>query len=321
MHVAKLAVLDEERVAARCGALAEQHALGAVLGDLDIGCDAVRPVQHLRCCEVRDRLRVRPVGVAVARQRDQRLLGHHPGEAAAVDRHHVVLAGLDVPGADHGDQPVAVVGGHVLGLREVVGDVVELPAGRVERGERLRRDRLAESLAGLGERRPGPGADRPPAVVVDRPVAEHLEVLRVVVGLRLRVVEGVGEADAVHGRLADAPDRGRRLDPEQVEHGRDHVDDVRVLRADLALALDLLRPRDDERVAGTATVRLALPAPERCVAGPRPPPRVVVEVLRTADLVDQLQALLQRLLRVVEELRLVRRPGRAALCATHRCRR
>ena len=35
-------------------------------------------------------------------------------------------------------------------------------------------------------------------------------------------------------------------------------------------------------------------------------------MLRAADLVDQLQALLDRLLRVVEELRLVRRASRAA---------
>ncbi len=38
-----------------------------------------------------------------------------------------------------------------------------------------------------------------------------------------------------------------------------------------------------------AAVGLALPAPERGVAGPRPAPRVVVEVLRAADLVDLLR--------------------------------
>src|SRR5207247_5857588 len=86
-----------------------------------------------------------------------------------------------------------------------------------------------------------------------------------------------------------------------------------VLRADVALALDPLRPGDDERVAGAAAVGLPLPAAKRRVARPRPAPRVVVEMLRAADLVDQLQALLERLLRVVEELRLVRGPGRAAL--------
>ena len=75
------------------------------------------------------------------------------------------------------------------------------------------------------------------------------------------------------------------------------------------------RPRDDERVAGAAAVGLALPAPERRVARPGPAPRVVVEGGGAADLVDPREALLERLLRVVEELRLVRRARRPALGA------
>ncbi len=132
-------------------------------------------------------------------------------------------------------------------------------------------------------------------------------------GLRPGIVERGREADPVEGRLRDAANRRRRLEPEQVEDRRDHVDDVRVVGAHLPLARDSLRPGDDERVGGAAAVGLPLPAPERGVARPRPTPRVVVEVLRPADLVDQLQALLDRLLRVVEELRLVGRPGRPTL--------
>ncbi len=75
------------------------------------------------------------------------------------------------------------------------------------------------------------------------------------------------------------------------------------------------RPGDDERVARPTTVGLALPAPEGRVARPRPTPRVVVEVLRAADLVDDLEAVLERLLGVVEELCLVGGAGRAALRA------
>ena len=81
------------------------------------------------------------------------------------------------------------------------------------------------------------------------------------------------------------------------------------------LRLDAVRPGDDERVADAAAVGLPLPAPERRVAGPRPAPRVVVEVLRAADLVDDLEAVLERLRGVVEELRLVGGAGRAALGA------
>ena len=77
----------------------------------------------------------------------------------------------------------------VVVLREVLVDVVQLPAGGVELGERVGGDGLPEPDARLGERRAGPGADRAPAVVVDRPAAEHLEVLRVVVAGGRGVVE------------------------------------------------------------------------------------------------------------------------------------
>jgi hypothetical protein len=73
-----------------------------------------------------------PVGAAVAGQRDERLLGDQPGQAAAVDRHHAVLAGLHVPRPDHRDQPVAVAGGHVVVLGEILRHVVELPAVGVQ---------------------------------------------------------------------------------------------------------------------------------------------------------------------------------------------
>ena len=106
---------------------------------------------------------------------------------------------------------------------------------------------------------------------------------------------------------------GGRLEAQQVQDRGHHVDDVRVLGADLAPGRDPPRPGDDERVAGAAPVGLPLPPAERRVPGPRPAPRVVVEVPGAADLVDQLKAFLQRLLGVVEELRLIRGPGGAAL--------
>ncbi len=151
--------------------------------------------------------------------------------------------------------------------------------------------------------------------MVDRPVTEHLEVLRVAAGLGGSVVQRVGEADSVQGRLGDAADRRGRLDAQQVQDRGHHVDDVRVLGADLAPGRDPPRPADDERVAGPAPVGLPLPPAERRVPGPGPAPRVVVEVLGPADLIDQLEAFLQRLLGVVEELRLVGGAGGPALGA------
>ena len=199
VDVAELAVLDEQAVSAGGRALAQQHPLGAARRDLDLRGDAVRPVQDLGCGEERDRLRAGPVGVTVPGHRDERFFGDHAGQAAAVDRHHVVLARLHVPRPDHRDQPVAMIGGHVVVLGEVGRHVVKLPGRGVQLRQLLGRDRLPEAHARLGERRAGPGADGPPAVVVDRPVAQHLEVLRVAVAARGRVVQRVGEADAVQG--------------------------------------------------------------------------------------------------------------------------
>ena len=90
---------------------------------------------------------------------------------------------------------------------------------------------------------------------------------------------------------------------------------MRVLGADLAPGRDSLRPGDDERIADAAPVGLPLPPAERRVPGPRPAPRVVVDVPGAADLIDQLEGILQRLRGVVEELRLIRGPGGPALGA------
>ena len=129
----------------------------------------------------------------------------------------------------------------------------------------------------FGERGPGPRAHRAPAVVIDRAVAHHLEVLREVLARRLSVVESMDEADTLDRRLGDAADRQRRLNAERLQHRRHHVDRVRILRADFTLGLDPPGPADDERVADAAAVGLALPAAEGGVAGIRPAPREVIE--------------------------------------------
>ena len=211
--------------------------------------------------------------------------------AAAVDRHHVVLAGLDVPGARSSRSACRGARRPRCGSRRSPRRRGTAPSRCASSSrELLRRDRLAEAHAGLGERRAGPRADRPPAVVVDGAVA------------RASRSTGCGAwwarsaSSSVCAKLT--PWSGDCVTPrivaggsmsEQVEHGRHHVDDVRVLGAHLALGLDARRPGDDEGVAGAAAVGLALPAAERRVAGQRPAPRVVVEVLGAADLVDDLR--------------------------------
>ena len=129
------------------------------------------------------------------------------------------------------------------------------------------------------------------------------------------VVEGVREADALERGLGDAAKLGRCVDAERLEHGGHHVDRVRVLAADLALGLDALGPVHDEPVGDAAAVGLPLPPPERRVARERPAPRVVVEVLGAAEVVEGGEVLLEVVGHVVEELVLVHRAVRSALGA------
>ena len=200
-------------------------------------------------------------------------------EGAAVDRQHLVLARFGIPAADHFDQLVAMLNSQVVGFGIVLVDVVQLPVVRIDIDEHLVINRAAESPAlfgGLGEARPRPRADRPPAVVVDGTVTEHLEVLGVVVAGCGLIVESVGEAHPVDRRLAHAADALRRFNAQRFQDRRDEIDDVRILRAHLATRLDALGPRDDARVGGAAPVRLALPAAEGRIAGVGPAPRVVV---------------------------------------------
>ena len=77
---------------------------------------------------------------------------------------------------------------------------------------------------------------------------------------------------------------------------------------------DALRPRDDHGVGSAAlVVGVALPHLERRVERPRPAVGVVVEGAWSAELVEVLEVLLDRVRDAVEELVLVHRAVRATL--------
>ena len=179
VRVVQPAILDVEREAARGGALREQHALGARLGDLDVGGDAVRAVEHPRAGEERHRLRARVVDEPVARRGDQRLLAGHAARRRC--RRRASRRTCRPPRTRSRSARSAGRGARRRGRGSRPG-----PRRRGRAPSPWRRARASVSaeigspnaLAGLGERRARPRAHRPPAVVVDRPVAHHLEVLR-----------------------------------------------------------------------------------------------------------------------------------------------
>src|SRR6185369_11312726 len=110
--------------------------------------------------------------------------------------------------------------------------------------------------------------------------------LRLLARRRVGGVEAVRKADTLERLLRVAVDRVGQLDAEAFVQRRDDVDGVVVLAADLAGALDPLRPGDDQRVgSATAVVAVALPQLERRVERPRPAGRIVVVRPRAAELV------------------------------------
>ena len=129
----------------------------------------------------------------------------------------------------------------VLGHAEVFRDVVELPGV------------IDELVLDLAPRLQvdGPGE---PAVVIDAPVAEHLEVLDLVTAWGLGVVPGIGHTHALDGTLGGAVDDSRLRHSNSLEDGRHDVDNVVPLIAHLALGLDPLGPVDGHGVTGAAIV-------------------------------------------------------------------
>ena len=245
----------------------EDHALGAALGDLELRLDRVRAP-----CDAGDEPLLHVLDVArerVAGDRRQRREDAEEDADGAEQRQHAVALRLLPEELLQLRELLRVLGRQVVRLREVVRQVVQLP--RVLLGIPLaggeRRERRRRELPRLLVE---PGA-RPPAVLVDRPRADHLEVLHGVPLLGVRVVERVEEARAVHRLLLDPVHDLRLRDSGRFEDRRADVDAVRELRAQVAARLDPGGPGDDHRVARPAQVARHLLAPlERRVAGPRP---------------------------------------------------
>src|SRR5207245_10923966 len=93
---------------------------------------------------------------------------------------------------------------------------------------------------------------RQPAVVIDRAIAEHLEILRLVALRRLRIVEGVEHTDAFDRRLHHAIDALGLRQTGGFQDRRRNVDHVLALAAQSAFFLDALLPVYASAVNGTA---------------------------------------------------------------------
>ena len=119
----------------------------------------------------------------------------------------------------------------VPGFRRILLHVVKFPVFGIQLAQLVFRDRRAKLHRRFRKRRPRVRTDGAPAIVIDRPVTEHLEILRVMLRCGLGVFECMFEADAFDRRLRDSADLLRRIDPQALQNRRHHVDGMRELRA------------------------------------------------------------------------------------------
>ncbi len=211
-----------------------------------------------------------------------------------------MCARLGPPERDQLLEPVRVLLREVVRLARVGVGVEQLPPLR------------GEVAPGVG--RSWDGGRGLPAAVPDRSCSEHGEELRLLARRRIRVVQAVGEADALDRLLRVPVHLVGGFEVEALVDRRHDVDGVRVLAADLAGPSDAAGPRHDQRVGGAAAVvAVALPHLERRVERPRPSGRIVVVGARAAELVELLEVLLDRVGDAVEELVLVHGAVRTAL--------
>ena len=139
--------------------------------------------------------------------------------------------------------PLLAARRQVVALGRICLHVVELPPVLVERRQRHHDP---------WRRVPGNGR---PAIVIDAPVAEHLEVLgRVALGGVLGV-KRVGHAHAVHWPLAHTINRLRLGNAGSLEDRRGDVDHVMELGPRRRVGLDAVGPRHGEWLPRAAEVR------------------------------------------------------------------
>ncbi len=192
---------------------------------------------------------------------------------AIVEGQHVVALGQLPPELDHLLQAVGLGGSEVVGLVEVRVEMVELPPVGIER--------RARRVIGDGL----------PALVPQSTVPELLEILRLGLRRRRRIGEARLETRAFERHLPDTVDLVRRRDADDVEQRRQDVRHMAELVAQPAARRDALRPRDHQRIADAAAVRVLLVAPEGRVRGHRPAVREVVAHLRAADVLETCEPL------------------------------
>ena len=148
----------------------------------------------------------------------------HGDPKAAADRQRLVLRGFDQEDLLHLRQLFRHLGGKVVGLAPILVEIVKLPDVLV------RRPLPNAGRQPWNPRKPRPKGASHPTVVINGAAAHDFEILGEQPALGRRIVERIGETDAVDRVLLDAVHRARRGDADDLVDRRDNVVDVVKLR-------------------------------------------------------------------------------------------
>jgi len=114
--------LEIEDIAGKARARGQHNAFGTTSGNGDVGGKVPRAISDVRRVEPFNACHARVVHIARARSRP-RSLGHAL-VLAVVEREHLVGAGLSPPVIDELAQPLRMLAGEIMALREVLVSVV-----------------------------------------------------------------------------------------------------------------------------------------------------------------------------------------------------
>ncbi len=140
--------------------MGDQHALGALLANLDMGFDGVAAAAHVRRDVGRHVTHAGVKGEFVACAVKARGVFRKARAEPVVERQHIVLLGLEPPQLDHRFKPLGLLRRQIAGFRKIPRQVKQLPFVVLER--------RARGMEGNGL----------PAVLPDPAMPEHFEVLR-----------------------------------------------------------------------------------------------------------------------------------------------
>ncbi|EXI77682.1 MAG: hypothetical protein AW12_03098 [Candidatus Accumulibacter sp. BA-94] len=169
----RLALEQIEAVTRKASARGQDHPFGATLRHVDVGGDGVGRVEQERRIALRQAHHRPGVDELGAPGGDVRTRRDDARGDRRIQRQDLVLLGFGKELRAHFLHFLRVFRGDVVGLAEVPGEVIKLEDLIVQR------IRVGHS-EGLPGRTVDLGAEQP-AVVVQRPLAHHLEVLRLVV--------------------------------------------------------------------------------------------------------------------------------------------